>query len=176
LANETKEPKGENETPSKEDYEAIKAELEAERQKAAGLVDQATKALQDKIATLETEAATKTQDIEALKAQVATTTGELDGAKAAYAYALEDFKQLAASANPLLPPEVISGTTVEEVKASLGRANKLVSSVQAALAQQAAAAVVPAGAPVRGPASTEGLSTKEKINLGLEQAKKKKES
>jgi hypothetical protein len=75
-----------------------------------------------------------------------------------------------------LPPEVISGTTVEEVKASLGRANKLVSSVQAALAQQAAAAVVPAGAPVRGPASTEGLSTKEKINLGLEQAKKKKES
>ena len=175
MANEP-EPEITNETPSKEDYEAIKAELEAERQKAEGLVAEAIQPLQERITTLETEVTTRTQELNELKELNQLKEQEFEGAKAAYAYALEDFKNLAASANPLLPAEVITGTTVEEVKASLDRANKLVSSVQASLAKQAAAVVVPAGAPVRSPASTEGLSTKEKINLGLEQARRKKES
>jgi hypothetical protein len=93
----------------------------------------------------------------------------------ALAAAVEDFKKLAASSNPLLPPEIIFGTTIEEVKISLERANKLVANVQESLAKQAAASVVPAGAPVRSGPNTEGLSTIGKINLGLEQARKKKE-
>ena len=164
-----------NETPTAEDYAALKAELEAERTKATGLVEQATKELQGKVTTLETEVVTKTQDIEALKGQLAEASTNFEGAKAAYAYAVEDFKKLAAASNPLIPPEVIFGTTVEEVKASLARTNKLVANVQESLAKQAAASVVPAGAPARTGASTEGMSTIEKINLGLEAAKKKKE-
>jgi uncharacterized coiled-coil protein SlyX len=139
-------------------------------------VAEATGELTQRIATLEADLATKTGELEPLKGQVATTTGELEGAKAAYAYALEDFKKLAASSNPLIPPEVIFGTTVEEVKASLERANKLVANVQESLARQAAASAIPAGAPARTGPNTAGLSTTEKINLGLEQAKKKKES
>lgn len=165
----------ENQTVTKEEYDAIKLELEAERQRAQGLVAEATGELTERIATLEADLAAKTGELEPLKTQVATTTGELEGAKAAYAYALEDFKKLAASSNPLIPPEVIFGTTVEEVKASLGRANKLVANVQESLAKQAAASVVPAGAPVRSGPNVEGMSTKEKITLGLEQARKKKE-
>jgi multidrug resistance efflux pump len=175
LADEPKD-QIENETPTKEDYAAIKLELEAERQKAQTMVSEATQALTEKVATLEAQVTTYATDAQALQEKLDLVNKDFEGAKAAYAYALEDFKQMAASANPLIPPEVISGTTVEEVKASLARANKLVLSVQESLAKQAAAAVVPAGAPVRSPASTEGLSTKEKINLGLEQAKKKKES
>jgi hypothetical protein len=50
-----------------------------------------------------------------------------------------------------------------------------VANVQESLSRQAQAASVPAGAPARTGLNVEGLSTKEKINLGLEQAKKKKE-
>jgi len=168
--------KVENNTPTAEDYAALKLELEAEKERAAGLVGQATTELQGKVTNLETEVATKTQDIEALKGQLAEASTNFEGAKAAYAYAVEDFKKLAAASNPLIPPEVIFGTTVEEVKASLARTNKLVANVQESLAKQAVASVVPAGAPARTGPNVEGMSTKEKINLGLEQAKRKKEN
>jgi uncharacterized coiled-coil protein SlyX len=167
--------KVENNTPTAEDYAALKLELEAEKERAAGLVGQATTELQGKVTNLETEVATKTQDIEALKGQLAEASTNFEGAKAAYAYAVEDFKKLAAASNPLIPPEVIFGTTVEEVKASLARTNKLVANVQESLAKQAVASAVPAGAPARTGPDVGGMSTIEKINLGLEQAKKKKE-
>jgi len=168
--------KVENNTPTAEDYAALKLELEAEKERAAGLVGQATTELQGKVTNLETEVATKTQDIEALKGQLAEASTNFEGAKAAYAYAVEDFKKLAAASNPLIPPEVIFGTTVEEVKASLARTNKLVANVQESLAKQAAAASVPAGAPQRTGPDVSAMSTTEKINLGLEQAKRKKEN
>ena len=164
-----------NEAPTQEAYDAIKLELEGERQRAQGLVAEATRELTEKIATLETDLATKTGELEPLKGQLAEASANFECTKAAYAYAVEDFKKLAASSNPLLPPEVIFGRTIEEVKVSLERANKLVANVQESLAKQAAASVVPAGAPARSGPNTEGLSTIGKINLGLEQARKKKE-
>jgi hypothetical protein len=57
----------------------------------------------------------------------------------------------------------------------MGRANKLVANVQESLSRQAQAASVPAGAPQRTGPDVSTMSTKEKINLGLEQARKKKE-
>jgi len=180
------EPEPTNNTPTKEDYEAIKTELETEKQRAQTLVAEATQELTGKVATLEADLATKAGELETLQGQLAEATTahselveEFEGAKAAYAYAVEDFKKLAAASNPLLPPEVISGATIEEVKASLERANKLVANVQSflqeGLTKQAQQASVPAGAPVRSGPDLSSLSTKEKINLGLEQAKKRKE-
>jgi ABC-type transporter Mla subunit MlaD len=172
LADETKTV---NNTPTAEDYQALKTELEAERKKTATQVAEATKGLQAKVTSLEAEVGAKTQDIEAMKGQLVEASTNFEGAKAAYAYAVEDFKRLAAASNPLIPQEAIYGTTIEEIKASMGRANKLVANVQESLSKQAQAASVPAGAPARTEPSTEGLSTKEKINLGLEKARKKKE-
>jgi len=175
LAEEQEKIETTNESPTAEDYAAIKLELETERQRAQGLVTEATMPLQERVIALEAEVSVKTQDIEALKGQLTEASTNFEGAKAAYAYAVEDFKKLAAASNPLIPPEVIFGTTVEEVKASLARTNKLVANVQESLSKQAAAASVPAGAPARTGPNVEGMSTIEKINLGLEQAKKKKE-
>jgi chromosome segregation ATPase len=174
LADETKT-KTENSTPTAEDYQALKAELEAERSKAAVLVEKATKPLLEKVTSLEAEVGAKTQDIEALKGQLVEASTNFEGAKAAYAYAVEDFKRLAASSNPLIPQEAIYGGSIEEIKASMGRANKLVANVQESLSKQAQAASVPAGAPARTGPDVSTMSTKEKINLGLEQARKKKE-
>jgi len=171
-----------NQAPTQEAYNAVKLELEGERQRAQGLVAEATGELTQRIATLETEAKQKDEqittystDAQALQEKLDERTQEFEGTKAAYAYAVEDFKKLAASSNPLLPPELIFGTTIEEVKESLERGHKLVANVQESLAKQATASVVPAGAPVRSGQNPEGLSTTEKINLGLEQAKKRKE-
>ena len=165
-----------NSAPTAEDYAALKAELETERTKAQELVDTATRDIQAKVTTLEAEIETKTADIEALKVNLKATQDDFEGAKAAYAYAVDDFKKLATSSNPLIPAEAVYGTTIEDVKASLERANALVGKVREAIAEQAKATPIPAGAPARTGADTEGLSTKEKINLGLEQAKRKKES
>jgi uncharacterized protein (DUF3084 family) len=177
LANELKEPNAQvetnNQSPTAEDYEAIKADLEVEKAKAQTLVYEATRPLQERISALEAE-------LQAARDERQATSNDLEGAKAAYAYAVEDFKKLAAASNPLLPPEVISGATIEEVKASIEKANKLVANVQSflqeGLTKQAQQASVPAGAPARTGLDLSSLSTNEKINLGLEQARKKKES
>jgi hypothetical protein len=173
LADETKT---ENRTPTAEDYAALKAALATERAKARELAEQATKPLLEKVTGLEAEVASRIQDIESLKGQLAEASAGFEGAKAAYAYAVEDFKKLAAASNPLIPPEAICGTTVEEIKASLDRASKLVTNVREAMLKQAQATSVPAGAPARTGPDLSTLSTREKINLGLEQARKRKEA
>jgi len=86
---------------------------------------------------------------------------------------------LVLEANPLFTPDIIWGTTIEELKNSMEKASLFVSKVKEGLEAQAvanaAAIVVPAGAPVLTGPNTETLSTKEKINLGLEQARRKKD-
>jgi len=181
-----------NQTPTAEDYEALRQELEAERQKAAQLVEEATKPLQERVAELEATLASMPTtselalELETTKGQLAEATTahselveEFEGAKAAYAYAVEDFKKLVLQTNPLFTPDIIVGGTIEDVKTSVEKAGFLVNKVKEGLEAQAKAlaglTTVPAGAPVRAAQSTEGLSAKEKINLGLEQARKRKE-
>ncbi len=175
MADET-ETKVESKTPSQEDYEGLKPQLEAERQGAQCLVAEATRDLTSKIAALEQELALKTQDMGALKDQLKRAQEELEGAKAAYAYAVDDFKRLAAASNPIIPAQAISGSTIDEVKASLATANELVSAVKEAVAEQTRTIAVPAGAPARGAPHLSAMSSREKITLGLEQARKRKET
>jgi len=155
--------------------EKIEEHLEANQE----MVPPSVKELQEKIAALEGQVEAKTNDVTGLEGRLALLSQDFEGAKAAYAYAVEDYKKLAASSNPLVPVDAISGMTIEEVKVSLGRALKLVANVQSfleeGLAKQAQASSVPAGAPARVGLDTSAMSTKEKINYGLEQARRKKE-
>lgn len=176
MANEQEiNQKVENNTSTEEAYQALRSELEAERNKTATQVAEATQALQARITELEGELETKAGVVTGLEDQLLQMANNYEGAKAAYAYAVEDFKKLAVVSNPLIPQEAIYGNSVEEIKASLDRANKLVANVQESLSKQAATAQVPAGAPQRTGPDVSAMSTKEKINLGLEQARKKKE-
>lgn len=135
------------------------------------MVQTAAGELQDKLAALESQVEAKDGVITGLEGQLAKMSHDFEGAKAAYAYAVEDYKKLAASSNPLIPAEAISGTTIEEVKDSLDRALRLVANVKSLLQEGA----IPAGAPARAGLDTSAMSTKEKINYGLEQARKRKE-
>jgi chromosome segregation ATPase len=161
----------ENQTPTPEDKQDLKAQLEAEKQERDKLVAEATQPLQEQIATL--GAALKDKD-----AQLAKLTEDFEGAKAAYAFAVADFKQLVITANPLFTEDLIAGNTIEELKASAEKASGVIAKLREGLEKssqtEAAAARIPAGAPPRKEPDISSMSTTEKINYGLEQAKKKK--
>ena len=70
-------------------------------------------------------------------------------------------------AHPGLPPDLISGETVQDLNASVDAAKALVDQVRAALNAEREAARVPAGAPVNPGLDMEGLSSRDKIAAGV---------
>ena len=86
--------------------------------------------------------------------------------------AVGGYKSLIIQANPGILPELISGETIEALDTSLEKAKELTAKVKAGLEAQIAAARIPAGAPLRGAADVSTLSSREKINLGVEKARK----
>jgi len=178
LNGESIEIKDQSQASNAGEPEAGKPETDEKEESLGGnqeLAQPAGKELQDKVAALESQVEARAGVITGLEGQLVVMSRDFEGAKAAYAYAVVDYKKLAASFNPLIPAEAIQGTTIEEVKDSLDRALKLVANVQESLSKQAQASSIPAGAPARAGLDTSAMSTKEKINYGLEQARKKKE-
>jgi hypothetical protein len=170
LNGKTSEVKDRNQASIPED-EKIEKPVDDDTQ----VVQPAVKELQEKVTSLEGQVESKAGEITRLEERLAGQGRDLDVAKSAYAGAVEDYKKLVLQANPLVPAEAVSGATIEEIKDSIDRALKLVATVQESLAKQTQAASVPAGAPARTGLDTSAMSTKEKINYGLEQARKKKD-
>jgi chromosome segregation ATPase len=168
---EKKEPQKPPETPggapesngasNAEDLAAIKAELEEEK-KAKAAIEAAIAKKDTLIAALQTQLS------EAKKGSEATAT-ELTQVKEAQAKAVSKYLEVARLANPSLPPDVIAGSTIEEIDASLAKAKTIAESVKKVLEAQAKEAKVPAGAPTRGEISIEGLTPREKIAAGVAQ-------
>lgn len=71
------------------------------------------------------------------------------------------------AAEPEILEEMVQGTTVEEIEASLARARQMVEQVRTQLESQASQERIPFGAPVRSAPDVSGLSPQEKILLGL---------
>ncbi len=155
-----------------EAYSTLQAELEAAKTATSQAVEQATKPLSDRIATLDSEVGSKSQDIDVLKAKLsdsdksfASLTASLDGAVTAYKGAL-------LKANPLVPAELISGATIAEVDAAVEKASAIVSKIKQGLSQESQQVTIPAGAPGRTPPDLSAMTTREKINHGLASKKK----
>lgn len=78
------------------------------------------------------------------------------------------YRQALMAAYPVIPEELLSGSTVEELEASLERARSAVESVKQKLEEDMARSLsVPAGAPVRRIPDLSGMSPREKIHYGL---------
>jgi hypothetical protein len=149
---ETKETQ--NTAPEPEDIEAIKAQLEEEKEaKAAAEASLAEK--DARIAELQAEG-------EALRAEGVAISEARDQAVAKYLDAVR-------VVNPAIPQDIIAGETIEEIDASLAKATTIAESVKASLEAQAKETKVPAGAPPRTEISVEGLSPREKIAAGIQQ-------
>lgn len=136
-------------------------------------VDQATQPLKERIATLEAEVGSKTKDVEVLKAKLSDNEKGYASLTASFEGAVTAYKGAALKANPLLPPELITGASIAEVDASVEKASAIVGKIKEGIAQQTQQVTVPAGAPGRTPPDTSTMSTREKITHGIQNARKK---
>jgi hypothetical protein len=154
-----------NEVFNPEDLEVIKAQLEEEQAAFAEAKAAAEAALAEKdacIAELLTELSEVKQATESLRAEGMAISE-------ANAQAIAKYLGAVRLANPTIPQDIIAGDTIEEIDASLGKAQSIASAVKASLEAQAREVKVPVGAPTRGEISLEGLSPREKIAAGVQQ-------
>jgi hypothetical protein len=84
---------------------------------------------------------------------------------------LDRYRVALLAAEPALPSELVQGTTLEELDASLAAARAAVGQIRARLASEGAVAErgFPVGAPARSGPTPAGLSSSEKIRRGLEE-------
>jgi len=165
MSEETEETQEPQESPdgvsTPEDLEAIKAQLEEEKEAKAA----AEAALADKdvrIAELEASLSEAKTGSEAAAAELATV-------KEANTQAVAKYLDVVRLANSTIPRDIIAGDTIEDIDASLAKAQTIAGAVKANLEAQAKEAKVPAGAPTRTEISVEGLTPREKIAAGIQQ-------
>jgi hypothetical protein len=90
----------------------------------------------------------------------------LRAAESGRSAAIEAYREALLASEPLVSPELVTGTTVEDVRASFEAASGQVRRVRETVRREQAA-VVPAGAPGR--LAQQPASAFEKIRRGLEQ-------
>jgi len=170
---ETKETQ--NNAPEPEDLEAIKAQLEEEKE-AKAAVEAALAEKDARIAELQAEGEALRAERSNLQASLSEATqgseaaaAELEQVKEANSQAVSKYLDAVRATNPTIPQDIITGDTIEEIDASLAKAQTIAESVKASLEAQAKETRVPAGAPPRGEISLEGLSPREKIAAGIQQ-------
>lgn len=170
----------ENNSITQEEYDQLKAELEAEKAKSQDAVGQATQELTGRVASLEADLAAKDivlhekdTQIGELTTQGESQTQELATAKGTLESAVGAFKDVVLKANPLIPTDLIQGLTIDEVNASLEKATALVGQIKQGLEKEGNAEKIPPGAPQRTGLDLSAMTTKEKINYGLREAQEK---
>jgi hypothetical protein len=94
-------------------------------------------------------------------------TGDYDRLKAALADTVSAYRKLAVSSSPLYSDDMISGSTVEEIDASIKKVNGLVKKMRSTLEAELKDLTIPAGAPERSAPDLSGLSPREKIKQGI---------
>ena len=169
---EEQTPPTQNDQVTKEQHDALKVELEAEKAKSQEAVATATQELTQRVASLEADLAAKGTQIGELTTQAEGQSQELTIAKGVLESAVGAYKDVVLKANPLIPTDLIQGLTIDEVSASLEKATALVGQIKEGLEKQGSAEKIPPGAPQRTPPDMSAMSTKEKINYGLDQARK----
>ena len=150
-----------NSAPTAEEHAAMKAELDEEK-KAIAAAQAALTDRDKRITELQASVSVVQQAAE-------TAATELTQAKDAYGKAVSKYLEMTRAANSTIPPDVITGATIEEIDATVAKALSIATAVKASLEAQAKQAKVPAGAPPRGEISLEGLSPREKIAAGIKQ-------
>ncbi|MYE32207.1 MAG: hypothetical protein F4X80_06075 [Chloroflexi bacterium] len=95
---------------------------------------------------------------------------DLDAEREARRAAVARYREAVLAAEPALPPDLVAGDSLAEVDASVEAARRAVAQIRERLAAEAdeeAARGFPVGAPGRLEPSVEGMSSAEKIALGL---------
>lgn len=106
-----------------------------------------------------------------LRDELAQRDEEVERLRSSLHGAAMKYRQALLAAYPVIPEELLSGGTVEELEESLERARSAVEAVRRKLEEDMARSLaVPPGAPVRRGPDLEALSPREKILYGLRRA------
>lgn len=149
-----------------------------------GLLEEAVTTRDEKIASLEaaltahivtlsetnvalSEAKGLIREKEAQLGSLTELTAERDSLKTQLGVSIDTYRQAVVKANPNIPDDLIAGSTIEEVHASVDKARTLVEKIKASIAAQTQSTPVPAGAPPRTGVEVEAMSPVEKIKYGL---------
>jgi multidrug resistance efflux pump len=127
----------------------------------------AEKDKEQRIAELEQALADKDEQLTALTQSAAEMEQRLAEREESLAQAIASYRALAVRYNPGLPKEQIAGDSIEEIDASLARAQALINRLRQELEAEMAASRIPAGAPLRAPADLSALSPRDKIQYAI---------
>jgi hypothetical protein len=178
LGRNVTEPRGEDEI-TREAYDSLRSELDAEKTKAAdadnraaAMVSEASRPLQERIATLELEIKARDENMQKSKAALEEKSSGFASLAVERDAAVRAYGELVKTTNPLVPGEMISGNSVSEINTALEKATGIVDKVRKSLELQTRSDRVPPGAPGRTEPDTGSMSSKEKITYGLERTRK----
>jgi predicted nuclease with TOPRIM domain len=132
--------------------------------------------LEETLAQLQAEQSQLSASLGEAQAQLATRDQELtdlrqeaEALRASVKVAASRYRDALLASRPEVPPDLVSGETVEEVDQQLEAALRMVAQLRSHLESQAQALRVPTGAPARRAPNLSALSPGEKIVYGLSQ-------
>ena len=146
------------------------AALRDEVEKLRGEKEASSRELEAKgtaMGELEETLAARDVEIADLKQAIAESEGKLAHINDLLSRAVASYRELVVAANPEIPPELITGDSVESVDESLHGARALVEKVKQGIEEEASRTRVPAGAPQRAPVDLSVLSPREKIEYAI---------
>ena len=123
------------------------------------------------ISQLEQAAAEKDTELTTLKASVAESEEKFTSLNGSLETTINAYREVLLTANQNIPQELITGTTIDELNASVEKAATLVSQVRESIEAEIAAGRVPAGAPPRTPQDLSALSAREKIEYAVSKSR-----
>lgn len=126
--------------------------------------------IEELAALAEAEATAADAEQAAQAEELAVARRLLDAERAQTRAAVARYREAVLAAEPDLPPELVSGETLEELDGSLDAARRAVAQIRERISgEDGTGGGFPAGAPARSAATTAGMTATEKIVAGLEQ-------
>jgi DNA repair exonuclease SbcCD ATPase subunit len=143
--------------------------IAADREARAAHLEDLSAAQTETLAQTKAELASRDEALAALHEEIAAARSEADELRAGLRSAAEKYRQAVLASRAEVPPDLVSGETVEEVDRQLEAALRMVAQLKSHLESQAQAQRVPTGAPARRAPDLAALSPTEKISHGLTQ-------
>lgn len=161
------------------ELETTKTELEGVKAEKESLANEVEAKLAT-IVVLEQSVGEKDGEIAILKQSVDDSTRRADESEEKFTSlngsleaTISAYRDVVIRSNPNIPEELITGTTIDELNASVEKAATLVAQVRGSIEAGIAAGRVPAGAPPRTPPDLSALSPREKIEYAVKEGGKK---
>jgi len=143
--------------------------IAADREARAAHLEETLAQLQEQQSQLSASLGETQSQLAARDEELAALRQEVEGLRASLKAAASKYRDALLASQPEVPPDLVTGETVEEVDQQLEAALRMVAQLRGHLESQAQALRVPTGAPARRAPDLSALSPTEKIVHGLSQ-------